>query len=76
MAVQLDLENELARKGHRMILSGQPVTLHCHHYNINLQKTLEDILGEEGVLLLYGPWRKPFMAASSPSSSITTRSRR
>ena len=53
MAVQLDLGNELARKGHRMILSGQPVTLHCHHYNINLQKTLEDVLGEEGVLLLY-----------------------
>ena len=27
--------------------------MHCHHYNINLQKTLEDSLGEEGVQLLY-----------------------
>jgi len=53
MAVQLDLVNELARKGHRVVLSGLPVTLHCHHYNINLQKTLEDTLGEKGVYLLY-----------------------
>ncbi|MGD9135383.1 MAG: 4-vinyl reductase [Desulfobacterales bacterium] len=27
--------------------------MHCHHYNINLQKTLEDTLGEEGIQLLY-----------------------
>ena len=53
MAIQLDWRNELARKGHRMILSGQPVTMHCHHYNINLQKTLQDTLGEEGVQLMY-----------------------
>ena len=53
MAFQLDWRNELARKGHRMILSGQPVTMHCHHYNINLQKTLQDTLGEEGVQLMY-----------------------
>jgi hypothetical protein len=53
MTGQLDWRNELARKGHRMVLSGRPVTMHCHHYNINLQKTLEDILGEEGVQLVY-----------------------
>jgi len=27
--------------------------MHCHHYNINLQKMLEDTLGEEGVELLF-----------------------
>jgi hypothetical protein len=27
--------------------------MHCHHYNINLQKTLEDTLGAKGVELLY-----------------------
>jgi hypothetical protein len=27
--------------------------MHCHHYNINLQKTLEDTLGEDGVQLLF-----------------------
>lgn len=53
MAVQLNWKNELARNGHTMVLSGKPVTMHCHHYNINLQKTLEDVLGEEGVYLLY-----------------------
>jgi len=46
-------ESELARKGHRVVLSGQPITMHCHHYNINLQKTLEDTLGEKGIQLLY-----------------------
>jgi len=49
----IDWKNELARKGHRVVLSGQPITMHCHHYNINLQKTLEETLGDEGVRLLY-----------------------
>ncbi len=53
MPIQIDWRNELARKGHRVVLSGQPVTMHCHHYNINLQKTLEEVLGEEGVDLLF-----------------------
>ena len=26
--------------------------MHCHHYNINLQKTLEDTLGDEGIQLI------------------------
>ena len=48
-----DWQNELNRDGHRVVISGQPIAMHCHHYNINLQKTLEDTLGEEGVQLLY-----------------------
>jgi len=47
-----DWKSELARKGHKVILSGQPAAMHCHHYNINLQKTIEDRLGSEGVGLL------------------------
>lgn len=46
-------KDELNRKGHRITISGQPIAMHCHHYNINLQKTLEDAMGEEGVQLLY-----------------------
>ncbi|MBW1776240.1 MAG: 4-vinyl reductase [Deltaproteobacteria bacterium] len=48
-----DWKNELNRKGHRIAISGQPIAMHCHHYNINLQKTLEDNMGEAGVDLLY-----------------------
>lgn len=48
-----DWKNELARDGHKVILSGQPVAMHCHHYNINLQKTVEDSLGSKGVKLLF-----------------------
>ena len=48
-----DWQSELAREGHKVILSGQPVAMHCHHYNINLQKTIEDNLGSEGVGLLF-----------------------
>ena len=28
--------------------------MHCHHYNINLQKTVEETLGDEGIALLFG----------------------
>ena len=48
-----DWHSELAREGHKVILAGQPVAMHCHHYNINLQKTVEDALGDEGVRLLF-----------------------
>ncbi len=48
-----DWQSELNRNEHIVAISGQPVAMHCHHYNINLQKTLEDTLGEEGVLLLF-----------------------
>jgi hypothetical protein len=45
-------KNELSRDGHRVALSGLSMVMHCHHYNINLQKTLEDTLGDEGVRLM------------------------
>ena len=46
-------ESELNRHEHQVVLSGQPIAMHCHHYNINLQKTLEDTLGEEGAQLVF-----------------------
>ena len=48
-----DWRKELNREGHKVAISGQAIAMHCHHYNINLQKTLEDTLGEKGVELLY-----------------------
>ncbi len=45
--------DKFARKGHEIFLSGLPIALHCHHYNMNLQKTLETSLGEEGSRLIY-----------------------
>ena len=48
----IDWRSDLARKGHKVFISGLPIAMHCHHYNINLHKTLEDTLGEEGVKLL------------------------
>ena len=49
----MDWRHELTRDGHRLILSGLPIAMHCHHYSINLQKMLEDTLGNEGVELLF-----------------------
>jgi hypothetical protein len=49
----IDWRKELSRDGHRVVLAGLPIAIHCHHYNINLHKTLEDTLGQEGVQLLY-----------------------
>lgn len=49
----IDWRSDLAREGHRVFISGQPIAMHCHHYNINLHKTMEDTLGEEGVHLLF-----------------------
>ncbi len=46
-------QKELGREGHRLVFSGQPFAMHCHHYNINLQKMLEDALGSSGVEILY-----------------------
>ena len=45
-------ESELNRHEHQVVLSGQPIAMHCHHYNINLQKTLESTLHEEGARLI------------------------
>jgi hypothetical protein len=50
----INWEHELDRVGHRVTLSGLPIAMHCHHYNINLQKMLEDTMGETGVRLLFG----------------------
>ncbi|NNG01488.1 MAG: hypothetical protein HKM93_19025 [Desulfobacteraceae bacterium] len=44
---------ELGREGHRVLVAGQPFAMHCHHYNINLQMTLEETLGDDGVMLLF-----------------------
>ena len=49
----LNWQQELSREGHRVLFSGHSFAMHCHHYNINLQKTLEDALGDEGVQLLF-----------------------
>ena len=49
----IDWRKELTRDGHRVVLSGLPIAMHCHHYNINLHKTLEDTLGGGGIRLLY-----------------------
>lgn len=49
----IDWPEKFARKDHELFLSGLPIALHCHHYNMNLQKTLETSLGSEGTLLLY-----------------------
>ena len=51
--VPFDWKRELDRRNHQVLLAGQPIAIHCHHYNINLQKTLEDNLGEEGIRLIY-----------------------
>ena len=50
--MSIDWRSNLAREGHRVILSGLPIAMHCHHYNINLQKMLEDTMGDEGIRLL------------------------
>ena len=49
----IDWRKELSRDGQRVILSGLPIAMHCHHYNINLHKTLEETLGPEGIALIY-----------------------
>lgn len=49
----IDWRVELSREGHKIMFSGVPSAMHCHHYNINLQKMLEDTLGDRGVDLMY-----------------------
>lgn len=48
----IDWRKELTREGVAVTLSGLHVAMHCHHYNINLQKMLEDNLGAEGIQLM------------------------
>ena len=49
----IDWRSDLSREGHRVFISGRLIAMHCHHYNINLHKTLEDTLGDEGARLLF-----------------------
>ncbi len=49
----IDWATDLSRKGSTVSLSGVPVAMHCHHYNINLQNMLETTLGPDGVDLMY-----------------------
>lgn len=51
--MNINWSEKFARKGHELFLSGLPIALHCHHYNMNLQQTLETSLGDEGAQLLY-----------------------
>jgi len=44
----LDWRKELTRDGSRITLSGLHMAMHCHHYNINLEKMLDDTMGEKG----------------------------
>jgi len=46
-------ESELNPSARQMALTDLPIAMHCHHYNINLHKTLEDTLGQEGVNLIF-----------------------
>jgi len=49
----IDWQDKLKRIGTRVALFDIPIAMHCHHYNINLQKMHEDILGQEGIRLIY-----------------------
>jgi predicted hydrocarbon binding protein len=49
----IDWQDKLKRVGNRLMFFDIPIAMHCHHYNINLQKLHEDILGMEGVRLIY-----------------------
>ena len=49
----IDWQHKLKRVGTRVALFDIPIAMHCHHYNINLNKMLEDVLGKEGVRLMY-----------------------
>jgi predicted hydrocarbon binding protein len=49
----IDWQDKLKRVDNRVALFDIPIAMHCHHYNINLEKMLEDILGKEGVQLMY-----------------------
>ncbi len=51
--MHIDWRSELTRENHGLFLCGLPIAMHCHHYSINLQKTLEDALGESGAELLF-----------------------
>lgn len=49
----IEWQNELTRDGTQVNLAGIPIAMHCHHYNINLLRMLEQTLGQEGIELLF-----------------------
>ncbi|MDO8971678.1 MAG: hypothetical protein Q7U74_13380 [Saprospiraceae bacterium] len=49
----IDWQDKLKRIGNRVALFDIPIAMHCHHYNINLQKMHEDILGLDGIRLIF-----------------------
>ncbi len=51
--MHIDWRNELTREDHGLFLCGLPIAMHCHHYSVNLQQTLENTLGESGVEILF-----------------------
>lgn len=48
----LDWPKALARKGPHVTLSDLHMAMHSHHYNINLQKMLEDNFRQDGTELM------------------------
>jgi hypothetical protein len=48
-----DWHGESARDGHKVNVSGQPVAMHCRHYNIILHRTVKEALGNEGIRRLF-----------------------
>ena len=51
--VGINWKSELERQGHRVVLSGEPITMNSHYYNINFQKMLEDSLEAQGTEIIY-----------------------
>lgn len=49
----IDWQDKLKRIGNRVVLCDIPIAMHCHHYNINLQKMIEDTLGHEGICQMF-----------------------
>jgi len=55
---QIDWNKEFSRSGPRIELAGLAIAMHCHHYNINLQRMLEQSLGEPGIQLIFAAAEK------------------
>jgi hypothetical protein len=51
--VGINWKSELEREGHRVVLSGEPIAINSHYYNIYFQKMLEDNFAAEGAKIIY-----------------------
>lgn len=47
-----DIPSELRADQGSFLMAGEPLVFHCHHYNVALQNTIEECLGEESDVLL------------------------